>query len=336
VAAVGCHHHEHDNIHPGGRHHHCPHGHHSWWRDSHCRAVRAGLQRRPREYLDLRHAVDLDAEHCPPVIHDQSATHHRKANDHEEVDGRDRLQDGWRPPVLRAEVLSAEARAGKTTIRCPNHQEEIQNVTNDDRSALAVADAAKGFMPADEALGLRMAAAAAPNGVMLEVGSYCGKSAVHLGIVARQRRTMLFSVDHHRGSEENQAGWEWHDTEVVDARVSKMDTLPFFRATIHDAGLEGTVVAVVGESAKVGRAWQTPLAFCFIDGGHGRAVAHADFDAWVGHVQPGGLLAIHDVFPNPADGGRPPYELYLRALGSGFEPLSDLAVGSLRILRRQP
>ncbi len=190
-------------------------------------------------------------------------------------------------------------------------------------------------MPANEAVGLRVAAALAPSGSFLEVGSYCGKSAVHLGVVARQRGNLMFSVDHHRGSEENQAGWEWHDTEVVDTRINKMDTLPFFRATIHDAGLEGTVVAIVGESAKIGAAWQTALAFLFIDGGHGREVAHRDYEAWVPHVAPNALLAIHDVFPNPADGGRPPYELYLRALAGGFDPIPELTVGSLRILRRR-
>ena len=169
---------------------------------------------------------------------------------------------------------------------------------------------------------------------MLEVGAYCGKSAVHLGIVALLNSSVLFSVDHHRGSEENQAGWEWHDAEIVDARVNKIDTLPYFRATIHDAGLEGTVIAIVGGSEVVAQYWSTPLAFCFIDGGHGRDIAHRDYDVWARHVQPGGMLAIHDVFPNPADGGRPPYEIYLRALGDGFLPLSELSVGSLRVLRR--
>jgi hypothetical protein len=45
------------------------------------------------------------------------------------------------------------------------------------------------------------------------------------------------------------------------------------------------------------------------------------------------VLAIHDVFPDPADGGRPPYEdIYLPALASGrFTELS--ATGSLRVLR---
>lgn len=209
--------------------------------------------------------------------------------------------------------------------------------TFDVTTALSVAAAAKGFMPDDEAEGLRAAAhEVASLGPLLEVGAYCGKSAVHLGIVARENDSVLFSVDHHRGSEENQAGWEWHDVEVVDQRINKMDTLPFFRATIHDAGLEGTVIAIVGPSAPIADHWQTPLALCFIDGGHGREVAHRDYDGWAHQVMRGGYLVIHDVFPNPADGGRPPYELYLRALADGFTPLARLTVGSLRVLKRAP
>ncbi len=205
----------------------------------------------------------------------------------------------------------------------------------DVEAALQAADRAKGFMPADEAEGLRRAAAlVAENGPMLEVGAYCGKSAVHLGSVAARLRSVLFSVDHHRGSEENQVGWEWHDVDVVDQRIGKMDTLPFFRATIHDAGLEGTVIAIVGPSETIASHWKTPLSLCFVDGGHGREVAHRDYDGWSRHVAPGGFLAIHDVFPHPEDGGRPPYEIYLRALGDGFTPLPELTVGSLRVLQR--
>ena len=128
---------------------------------------------------------------------------------------------------------------------------------------------------------------------------------------------MLFTVDHHRGSEENQAGWEHHDPEVVDPRTGRMDTLPFFRRTIEDAGLEDVVVGVLAHSITAARYWQTPLALLFIDGGHGDDVVRADEAAWMPKVAPGGLLAIHDVFPNPADGGRPPYELYRRLVDSG-------------------
>jgi MMP 1-O-methyltransferase len=196
----------------------------------------------------------------------------------------------------------------------------------------AVAEAARGFMPPDEGLALHDAAAAAP-GPFLEVGTYCGKSAVYLGAAAREAGTVLFTVDHHRGSEENQAGWEYHDADLVDAEIGVMDTLPCFRRTVHDAGLEDVVVAVVGESLTVARHWSTPLGFLFIDGGHGPEPAHADYDGWVPRLAVGGRLAIHDVFPDPADGGRPPYELYCRALDSGaFTEIG--ATGSLRVLHR--
>jgi MMP 1-O-methyltransferase len=197
----------------------------------------------------------------------------------------------------------------------------------------AAAEAARGFMPPDEGLALHDAGLLASGGPLLEVGSYCGKSAIYLGAAARQLGTVLFAVDHHRGSEENQAGWEWHEPDLVDPEVGEMDTLPVFRRTIHDAGLEGTVIAVVADSPTVGAHWTTPLGLVFIDGGHGTEPAHRDYETWVPHVAVGGILAIHDVFPDPADGGRPPYEIYLRAMGSGaFDELS--VTGSLRVLRR--
>jgi predicted O-methyltransferase YrrM len=198
----------------------------------------------------------------------------------------------------------------------------------------AVADAAKGFLPPDEADALYDAAwAMAPFGPLLEVGTYCGKSATYLGAAARQRGGVVFTVDHHRGSEENQPGWEWHDPELVDPQLGVMDTLPFFRRTIHAAGLEDTVVAIVGRSRTVAAAWTTPLALLFIDGGH--AVEHciADYAGWARHVAVDGLLAVHDVFPDPADGGTAPYEhIYLPALRDGFVEVRH--VGSLRVLRK--
>lgn len=197
--------------------------------------------------------------------------------------------------------------------------------------------AAKGFMPGDEGDALYDAAVAAGSTVrfpMVEIGSYCGRSTVWLGAAARACGTVLFAVDHHRGSEENQAGWEHHDPTVVDQRVGKMDTLPIFRATIHDAGLEDVVIAVVGQSPTIGRCWTMPLSLVFIDGGHGDEPARLDFEGWSTHIAVGGTLAVHDVFADPADGGRAPYEqIYLRALGTGlFEEIG--VTGSLRLLRR--
>jgi hypothetical protein len=201
-----------------------------------------------------------------------------------------------------------------------------------------VASSAVGFMPLDEGDALHDAACSAardlPGLPLLEVGSYCGRSTVWLGAAARTCSTVVFAVDHHRGSEENQPGWEWHDETLVDPELGVMDTLPHFRRTIAHAGLEDVVIAVVGASPTVARYWRAPLAFLFIDGGHGVEPARLDYELWTPHVAPGGLLAIHDVFPDPADGGRPPYEqIYLPAIRSGnFVDVS--ATGSLRVLRR--
>ncbi|RJS47950.1 class I SAM-dependent methyltransferase [Nocardioides cavernaquae] len=204
-----------------------------------------------------------------------------------------------------------------------------------DPALLEHARAAKGFMPDDEGLLLfRRALQQLPTGPALEVGTYCGKSAIYLGAAAREVDGTVFTVDHHRGSEENQAGWEHHDTSVVDPEFGLMDTLPTFRKNIARAGLEDQVIAVIGKSLPVARHWQTPLSLLFIDGGHGEEPARNDYAAWVPKIQSGGLLVIHDVFPDPADGGRPPYEqIYLPALASGdFTEVE--ALGSMRVLQK--
>jgi predicted O-methyltransferase YrrM len=193
----------------------------------------------------------------------------------------------------------------------------------------------KGFMPDDEgALLHRWALEQLPTGPALEVGTYAGKSAIYLGSAAAQVGGTVFTVDHHRGSEENQAGWEHHDPSTVDPEFGLMDTLGMFRKNIARAGLEEWVVAIVGPSTTVARWWRTPLSLLFIDGGHGVEPARADYRNWTPWVAPGGVLIIHDVFPDPADGGRPPYDdIYLPALASG-EFAEVEAVGSMRVLRR--
>jgi predicted O-methyltransferase YrrM len=191
---------------------------------------------------------------------------------------------------------------------------------------------ALGEQEGEEGEALLAAALQAPAGLWLEVGTYCGKSTVHLGAAAREVGAHLVTLDHHRGSEENQPGWEWHDPTLVDERTGTLDTLPTFRHTVWRAGLEGVVIAVVGSSPTVAAHWSTPCALVFIDGGHGEEPAFADYRSWAPKVASGGLLAIHDVFPDPRDGGRPPYEVWLRAKEDGFEELS--ATGSLRVLRK--
>ncbi|MBC3988377.1 class I SAM-dependent methyltransferase [Streptomyces sp. AC563] len=200
---------------------------------------------------------------------------------------------------------------------------------------VAAFEAAKGFMPLDEGLALYEAAqeAGARGLPLLEVGTYCGRSTILLAAAAREAGTVVVTVDHHRGSEEQQPGWEYHDPSLVDPRVCLMDTLPTFRRTLHAAGLEGHVIAVVGKSPQVAAVWGGRLGLVFIDGGHTDEHASGDYAGWAPHLAQGGLLVIHDVFPDPADGGQAPYRVYRRALESGaFTEVSD--TGSLRVLRR--
>jgi predicted O-methyltransferase YrrM len=196
------------------------------------------------------------------------------------------------------------------------------------------AEAARGFMPPAEGLALYQTAVAyAGQGPIAEIGTYCGKSTIYLAAAARAAGQTVLTVDHHRGSQENQPGWEYHDTELVDPATGRLDTLPHFRSTLAASGLEEHVIAIVGRSADVARLWRTPLGMLFIDGGHTDAAAIADYEGWAPWVARGGALAIHDVFPDPADGGQPPYRIYLRALDSGA--FTEVRVeGSLRVLER--
>ena len=196
-------------------------------------------------------------------------------------------------------------------------------------------DSVKGFLDPEEGRALFEQARAAPGlAPVLEVGSYCGKSTVWLGAGCAERGAVLFAVDHHRGSEEHQPGEGYHDPELATADGRGLDSFPLFRDTLRRAGLEDTVVPVVAPSSVAARAWATPLAMVFIDGGHSMEAALADYRAWAPRLMTGGILAIHDIFPDPADGGRPPYEIWQLALGSGLFEEAGM-VRTLGLLRRR-
>lgn len=197
-----------------------------------------------------------------------------------------------------------------------------------------LAERATGFMPPNEGLALYQAAVDyGTRGPVLEVGTYCGKSTIYLAAATKARGGHVVTVDHHRGSEEHQPGWEYHDPDLVDPHVGRLDTLSTFRRTIADAGLEDQVVAVIARSAVASSFWRCPLGLVFIDGGHTDQAAITDYEGWAPWVTPGGALLIHDVFPDPNDGGQAPYRIYQRAVDSGqFRTVRT--VGSLRVLER--
>ena len=193
----------------------------------------------------------------------------------------------------------------------------------------------KGYL--DEAEGMRLYALAAEYGRLgpiVEIGSYCGKSSVYLGAGAQQAGSHVLCVDHHRGSEEHQPGEEYHDPELFDAEAGRMDTLRALRRTLRLAGLEDVCIPFVAQSRTASQLWTTPLGMVFIDGGHSFEAAHADYAGWSGKLAPGGVLAIHDLFPDPATGGQAPIEIYRKGLASGsFDELETTK--TLGVLRRR-
>jgi MMP 1-O-methyltransferase len=193
----------------------------------------------------------------------------------------------------------------------------------------------KGFL--DPAEGRRLydvALAASRLGPCLEIGSYCGKSALYLGSACRENGQVLFSIDHHRGSEEQQPGEAYFDPDLYDDRQKQIDTLPFLRRTLARAGLEDTVVPLVCASSVAAKSWSTPLALVFIDGGHAFKTAWQDYTCWSGYLMAGGYLLIHDIFKDPAQGGQAPYDVYKRVLATDlFDELE--MTGTLGVLRRR-
>jgi predicted O-methyltransferase YrrM len=192
----------------------------------------------------------------------------------------------------------------------------------------------KGFLSDDEGEALfAQALSVAAVGPVLEIGSYCGKSTVYLGLACQRSDNTLYAIDHHVGSEEHQLGEMFHDPELYDPRAQKMDSFRTFRDTLRRARLEDTVVPIVAPSSLTARHWQTPLGMVFIDGGHSLEAALTDYRCWMPHLRRGGVLAIHDLFADAHEGGQAPYAVYRMALASGlFENLGQ--VNSLGLLRR--
>ncbi len=194
----------------------------------------------------------------------------------------------------------------------------------------------KGFLQEEEGRRLYEAGLAAGRiGPCLEIGGYCGKSTLCLGAACKETGAVLYSVDHHRGSEEQQPGEAYHDPSLLDPASGRIDTFPLFRRTLSDAALEETVVPIVCRSRLAARQWGTPLSLVFIDGGHSFADAYTDYNGWVRHILPGGLLLIHDVFFDPEQGGQAPHRIYRMALASGLFAAQHMVM-TLAVLERLP
>lgn len=181
----------------------------------------------------------------------------------------------------------------------------------------------KGFLDEDEGLRLfELASEACSLGPCLEIGSFCGKSTVYLGVACKINGRTLFSMDHHRGSEEQQPGQPYFDSDLIDSKSGLIDSFTYFRDVIKRAGLDEVVVSIVTKSHVAAKDWATPLGLVFIDGGHSYETVITDYEWWYPHLLHGGYLVFHDIFLDKAEGGQAPYEVYKLAIASGqFEEL---------------
>lgn len=192
----------------------------------------------------------------------------------------------------------------------------------------------KGFLDPQEGNALyEIALEAGRRSPCLEIGSYCGKSTIYIGTACRKNNGILFSIDHHRGSEEQQPGEEYFDSEVFDHKTGRVDTFKEFRKTIENFRLEDTVVPMVCRSEVAARLWATPLSLVFIDGGHSYEAAYTDYNAWAGHIIPDGYLLIHDIFKDAEKGGQAPYHIYKLAVASGLFKALPM-IKTLGVLKR--
>ena len=170
-------------------------------------------------------------------------------------------------------------------------------------------------------------------GAVLEIGTYCGKSTLNFADVAKKINGLVYTVDHHTGSEEHQLGEEYHDEDLYDERIEKFNTLPEFLKNIRSSNLFKYVVPVINNSKEASKTFSESIGLLFIDGGHSHEAALGDYNSWKNKISSGGLLVIHDVFPNPEDGGRPPFEIYSAAQKS--KDFEDLGIyETLGILKR--
>jgi predicted O-methyltransferase YrrM len=177
----------------------------------------------------------------------------------------------------------------------------------------------KGFLDEEEGLKLfELAIESCSLGPCLEIGSFCGKSTLYIGAACKIRGKTLYSIDHHRGSEEQQPGQLYFDPDLVDAKSGVIDSFPYFRGVVEKAGLDEVVVPIVSKSNVVAKDWATPLGLVFIDGAHDYETVLKDYECWRKHLLPEGFLVFHDIFLNPAEGGQSPYEVYKLAVSTGF------------------
>jgi predicted O-methyltransferase YrrM len=178
----------------------------------------------------------------------------------------------------------------------------------------------KGFMPSHEGLALtKWAEEFSHYGPALEIGTFGAKSTLYIAAGSSILNQLVYTIDHHSGSEEHQLGEEYFDPEIYDEKLGRVNTVPLMQSNLQQFDESKWIVPILANANSVAPSWSTELGLLFIDGSHTEISAMNDYDNWRSKLHSKGALVIHDIYEKPEDGGQAPYLIYQKALEEGFQ-----------------
>ena len=180
-------------------------------------------------------------------------------------------------------------------------------------------DSIKGFLDLNEGIALyKEVKRVSQNNFCVEIGSYCGKSTCFIGQACKENKSKLITIDHHKGSEEQQLGELYFDAEVYDEKLGRVNTLPLLEKNLAKFDLEDVVKPLVMDSISASKIVENNADLIFIDGSHTFESAESDYELWKNKIKKGGTLAIHDVYDSEDEGGQAPNKIFKQSLNEGF------------------
>ena len=180
-------------------------------------------------------------------------------------------------------------------------------------------DSIKGFLDLNEGIALyEEVKRVSENNFCVEIGSYCGKSTCFIGQACKENKSKLITIDHHKGSEEQQLGELYFDAEVYDEKLGRVNTLPLLEKNLAKFDLEDVVKPLVMDSISASKIVENNADLIFIDGSHTFESAESDYELWKNKIKKGGTLAIHDVYDSEDEGGQAPNKIFKQSLNEGF------------------
>ena len=71
------------------------------------------------------------------------------------------------------------------------------------------------------------------HGPALEIGTFGAKSTLYIAAGSSTHNQLVFTIDHHSGSEEHQLGQEYFDPEIYDEKLGRVNTVPLMQSNLQ-------------------------------------------------------------------------------------------------------